>query len=68
MAGVSSTRHPQFGTTPEDTTSGQIGNDRRRLRALQIRQRIPRSRNYQVTAGDLTLALFLTQPWHKDPT
>jgi hypothetical protein len=52
---------PQLGTTPEDMTGGQISYDLRRLRAHQIIERIPRSRNYQVTAGGLTIALFLTR-------
>ena len=41
---------PQLGKTPEDMTSGQISYDLRRLRAHQIIERIPHSRNYQVTA------------------
>ena len=32
-----------------------------RLRAHRIIERIPRSRTYQVTAGGLTIALFLTR-------
>jgi hypothetical protein len=42
-------------------TSGQISYDLRRLRAHQIIERIPHSRAYQVTAGGLTIALFLTR-------
>jgi hypothetical protein len=38
----------------------QISYDLRRLRAHQIIERIPRSRNYQVTTDGLTIALFLT--------
>src|SRR5713101_5483072 len=52
---------PQLGKTPEDMTSGQISYDLRRLRAHQIIERIPHSRAYQVTAGGLTIALFLTR-------
>ena len=52
---------PQLGKTPEDMTSGQISYDLRRLRAHQIIERIPHSRNYQVTADGLSIALFLTR-------
>jgi hypothetical protein len=53
---------PQLGKTPGEMTSGQISYDLRRLRAhLQIIERIPHSRSYQVTAEGLDLALFLTR-------
>jgi hypothetical protein len=42
-------------------TGGQISYDLRRLRAHQIIERIPHSRSYQVTAGGLSTALFLTR-------
>ena len=42
-------------------TGGQISYDLPRLRAHQIVERIPHSRSYQVTAGGLTIALFLTR-------
>ena len=51
---------PLLGKTPEDMTGGQISYDLPRLRAHQIVERIPHSRSYQVTAGGLTIALFLT--------
>ena len=52
---------PLLGVSPEVMTSGQISYDLRRLRAHQIIERIPRSRNYQVTPAGLTCALFLTR-------
>jgi hypothetical protein len=52
---------PQLGKDPEDMTGGQISYDLRRLRAHQIIERIPHSRNYQVTAGGLSVALFFTR-------
>jgi hypothetical protein len=42
-------------------TGGQISYDLRRLRARQLIERIPHSRNYQVTEDGLTIALFLTR-------
>jgi hypothetical protein len=42
-------------------TGGQISYDLRRLRAHQIIQRIPHSRNYQLTADGLSTALFFTR-------
>jgi hypothetical protein len=42
-------------------TGGQISYDLRRLRAHQIIERIPHSRNYQLTADGLSTALFLTR-------
>jgi hypothetical protein len=42
-------------------TGGQISYDLRRLRAHQIIERIPRSRNYQVTPDGLSTALFFTR-------
>jgi hypothetical protein len=52
---------PQLGKTPEDMTGGQISYDLRRLRAHQLIERIPHSRNYQVTQDGLSIALFLTR-------
>jgi hypothetical protein len=52
---------PQLGKDPEDMSGGQISYDLRRLRAHQIIERIPHSRNYQVTAGGLSTALFFTR-------
>jgi hypothetical protein len=52
---------PQLGKDPEDMTGGQISYDLRRLRAHQIIERIPHSRNYQVTPGGLSTALFFTR-------
>jgi hypothetical protein len=52
---------PQLGKNPEDMTGGQISYDLRRLRAHQIIERIPRSRNYQVTPDGLSTALFFTR-------
>ena len=52
---------PQLGKTPEEMTSGQISYDLRRLRAHQIIERIPHSRNYQLTAEGLSTALFFTR-------
>ncbi len=51
---------PQLGKAPEDMTGSQISYDLRRLRAHQIIERIPHSRNYQITADGLSTALFLT--------
>ena len=42
-------------------TGGQISYDLRRLRAHQLIERIPHSRNYQVTDDGLSIALFLTR-------
>ena len=42
-------------------SGGQISYDLRRLRAHQIIERIPHSRNYQVTAEGLSTALFFTR-------
>jgi hypothetical protein len=42
-------------------SGGQISYDLRRLRAHQIIQRIPHSRNYQLTADGLSTALFFTR-------
>ena len=47
---------PQMGKDPEDMTGGQISYDLRRLRAHQIIERIPHSRNYQVTPDGLSTA------------
>jgi hypothetical protein len=52
---------PQLGKDPQDMTGGQISYDLRRLRAHQIIERIPHSRNYQVTADGLSTALFFTR-------
>ena len=52
---------PQLGKAPGDMTGGQISYDLRRLRAHQIIQRIPHSRNYQLTADGLSTALFFTR-------
>ena len=52
---------PQLGKDPEDMSGGQISYDLRRLRAHQIIERIPHSRNYQVTADGLSTALFFTR-------
>ena len=52
---------PQLEKTPEDMTGGQISYDLRRLRAHQIIERIPHSRNYQLTADGLSTALFFTR-------
>ena len=52
---------PQLGKDPGDMTGGQISYDLRRLRAHQIIERIPHSRNYQVTADGLSTALFFTR-------
>jgi hypothetical protein len=41
---------------------GQISYDLRRLRAHQIIERIPHSRNYQLTTDGLSTALFFTRP------
>jgi hypothetical protein len=42
-------------------SGGQISYDLRRLRAHQIIERIPHSRNYQLTPGGLSTALFFTR-------
>ena len=42
-------------------SGGQISYDLRRLRAHQIIERIPHSRNYQLTADGLSTALFFTR-------
>ena len=42
-------------------SGGQISYDLRRLRAHQIIERIPHSRNYQLTAEGLSTALFFTR-------
>jgi hypothetical protein len=42
-------------------SGGQISYDPRRLRAHQIIERIPHSRNYQVTPGGISTALFFTR-------
>ena len=42
-------------------SGGQISYDLRRLRACQIIERIPHSRNYQLTADGLSTALFFTR-------
>jgi len=42
-------------------TGGQISYDLRRLRAHQIIERIPHSRNYQLTPDGLSTALFFTR-------
>jgi hypothetical protein len=42
-------------------TGGQISYDLRRLRDCQIIERIPHSRNYQLTADGLSTALFFTR-------
>jgi hypothetical protein len=42
-------------------SGGQISYDLRRLRAHQITERIPHSRNYQLTADGLSTALFFTR-------
>jgi hypothetical protein len=52
---------PQLGKDPGDMSGGQISYDLRRLRAHQIIERIPHSRNYQVTADGLSTALFFTR-------
>ena len=52
---------PQLGKNPEDMSGGQISYDLRRLRAHQIIERIPHSRNYQVTGDGLSTALFFTR-------
>jgi hypothetical protein len=52
---------PQLGKAPGEMTGGQISYDLRRLRAHQIIERIPRSRNYQVTPDGLSTALFFTR-------
>ena len=52
---------PQLGKDPGDMSGGQISYDLRRLRAHQIIERIPHSRNYQVTANGLSTALFFTR-------
>ena len=52
---------PQLGKDPGDMTGGQISYDLRRLRAHQIIERIPHSRNYQVTPDGLSTALFFTR-------
>ena len=52
---------PQLGKDPGDMTGGQISYDLRRLRAHQIIERIPHSRNYQLTADGLSTALFFTR-------
>ena len=52
---------PQMGKHAEDMTGGQISHDLRRLRAHQINERIPHSRNYLVTADGLSTALFFTR-------
>ena len=46
---------------PEDLPVRQISYDLRRLRAHQIIERIPHSRNYQLTADGLSTALFFTR-------
>jgi hypothetical protein len=50
-----------MGKDPEDMSDRQISYDLRRLRAHQIIERIPRRRNYQVTADGLSTALFFTR-------
>lgn len=52
---------PQLGKDPGEMSGGQISYDLRRLRAHQIIERIPHSRNYQVTADGLSTALFFTR-------
>jgi hypothetical protein len=52
---------PQLGKAPGDMTGGQISYDLRRLRAHQIIERIPHSRNYQLTPDGLSTALFFTR-------
>ena len=52
---------PQLGKAPGDMTGGQISYDLRRLRAHQIIERIPHSRNYQPTPDGLSTALFFTR-------
>ena len=52
---------PQLGKDPGDMSGGQISYDLRRLRAHQIIERIPHSRNYQLTADGLSTALFFTR-------
>ena len=52
---------PQLGKEPGDMSGGQISYDLRRLRAHQIIERIPHSRNYQLTADGLSTALFFTR-------
>jgi hypothetical protein len=52
---------PQLGKDPGDMTGGQISYDLRRLRARQIIERIPHSRNYQLTTDGLSTALFFTR-------
>jgi hypothetical protein len=52
---------PQLGKDPGDMSGGQISYDLRRLRAHQIIERIPHSRNYQVTPDGLSTALFFTR-------
>ena len=52
---------PSSGGAPEDITGSQISYDLRRLRAHQIIERIPHSRNYQLTADGLSTALFFTR-------
>jgi hypothetical protein len=52
---------PQLGKDPGDMSGGQISYDLRRLRAHQIIERIPHSRNYEVTADGLSTALFFTR-------
>jgi hypothetical protein len=42
-------------------SGGQISYDLRRLRAHQIIERIPHSRSFQLTADDLSTALFFTR-------
>ena len=52
---------PQLGKDPGDMSGGQISYDLRRLRDCQIIERIPHSRNYQLTADGLSTALFFTR-------
>ena len=42
-------------------SGGQISHDLRRLRDCQIIERIPHSRNYQLTTDGLSTALFFTR-------